>query len=159
VSDARWLEVHSDITASVEHFENSVALHRQGGFDRAGLDGYRATMALMHALQSGYTSLEGGLLRILEMLGEERPVGDNWHADLIRRVSMPRPGNRPEILTKELAHAADETRRFRHRAMHNYDSFDVRECAQTIDAARLLAAGLAEAVGAFQSAIDPPPGS
>jgi hypothetical protein len=156
VSDARWLEVHSDIAASVMHFENGVALYQLGGFDIAGLDGYRATMALMHALQSGHTSLEGGLLRILEMLGEERPVGDNWHADLIRRVSMPRPGNRPEILTKELAHAADETRRFRHRAMHNYDSFDVRECAQTIDAARLLSDDLVKAIGAFQRVIDPP---
>ncbi len=88
-------------------------------------------MALMHALQSAYTSLEGGLLRILEMLGEERPVGENWHAALIKRVAAALPGQRPAILGERLARAADETRRFRHPATHNYDSFQVQEATRT----------------------------
>jgi hypothetical protein len=53
-------------------------------------------MALMHALQSAHTSLESGLLRVLEMLGEERPVGEDWHAALIRRIAaIFRGGVRP----------------------------------------------------------------
>jgi hypothetical protein len=90
------------------------------------------------------------------MLGEERPVGDNWHADLIRRVAMPRPGRRPAVLGASLAAAADETRRFRHRATHNYDSFRVDECARTISAAELLRDGLQKAMIEFQNIIDPP---
>ena len=90
MSDARWFEVDSDIEAAVGHCLRSVELYRKGGLDAPGLDGYQAQMALMHALQSAHTSLEGGLLRILEMLGEERPVGENWHMDLIRRVGAAR---------------------------------------------------------------------
>jgi hypothetical protein len=156
VSDARWFEVDLDIRAAVDHFEKSIVLHQKGGFDDSGIDGYRAEMALMHALQSAHTSLESGLLRILEILGEERPVGENWHADLIRRVSTSLPGRRSPILQSALAQAATETRRFRHRAMHNYDSFEVQETSHTIDAAKALANGLAAEILAFKTMIDPP---
>ena len=155
MKDARWLEVDADIASAISHFEQSTALFRKGGFDRAGLEGYQASMALMHALQSGHTSLEGGLLRILEMLSEERPAGDDWHMALIRRVATKLPKRRPAILSAALSEAADETRRFRHRAVHNYDSFRVAEIGQTIRAAELLAARLKTEIEAFRRAIDP----
>ena len=154
--DARWLEVDADIASAVRHFEHSSALFRKGGFERPGLEGYQASMALMHSLQSGHTSLEGGLLRILEMLSEERPVGEDWHVALIRRVAAALPERRPAILSAELAAAADETRRFRHRAVHNYDSFRATEIGQTIRAADMLASRLKPEIGAFRDAIDPP---
>ena len=66
MSDGRWFEVDRDVQTAVRHFRQSVALYREGGFDAPGLEGYRATMALMHALQSAHTSLESALLRILE---------------------------------------------------------------------------------------------
>jgi hypothetical protein len=47
VSDGRWFEVDSDIEAATRHFQQSVALYREGGFDAPGLSGYRAAMALM----------------------------------------------------------------------------------------------------------------
>jgi hypothetical protein len=156
MSDARWFEVSADIEAAVRHFQQSVELYRKGGFEAPGLDGYQAEMALMHALQSAHTSLEGGLLRILEMLGEERPVGENWHADLITRVAAALPGRRPAIIGTPLAQAATETRRFRHRATHNYDSFRVHEATRTIEAAATLASGLQAEILAFRSIIDPP---
>ena len=156
VNDARWFEVDLDIRAAVDHFEKSIVLHEKGGFDDTGIDGYRAEMALMHALQSAHTSLELGLLRILEILGEERPVGENWHADLIRRVAATFPGRRPPILRSNLADAANETCRFRHRAMHNYDSFEVQQSSRTIEAAKALAGGLAAEILAFKTTIDPP---
>jgi hypothetical protein len=95
------------------------------------------------------------LLRILEMLGEERPAGENWHADLITRVGVALPGRRPAILPRDLAEAADETRRFRHRAVHNYDNFRVHEATRTILAAEALGNGLKDAIFAFRRAIDP----
>ena len=121
-----------------------------------GLDGYQAEMALMHALQSAYTSLEGALLRILEMLGEEKPVGENWHAALIKRVAAALPGQRPAILGERLAGAADEARRFRHRATQNYDSFQVQEATRTIGAAEMLANELRAEILIFRKIIDPP---
>jgi hypothetical protein len=90
------------------------------------------------------------------MLGEERPVGDNWHADLIKRVAASLPGRRPAILSVRLAHAADETRRFRHRAMHTYNDFQASEAAPTIEAAELLATNLAAEIRTFKEIIDPP---
>jgi hypothetical protein len=95
------------------------------------------------------------LLRILEMLSEERPVGEDWHMALIRRVATVLPGRRPSILSMELADAADETRRFRHRAVHNYDSFRVAEIGQTIRSAELLASRLKAEIQAFGQAVDP----
>ena len=156
MSDARWFEVEADIDAAIRHFRQSVELYRKGGFDAPGLDGYQAEMALMHALQSAHTSLERGFLRILEMLGEERPVGENWHADLISRVAAALPGRRPAIITTQIAEAATETRRFRHRATHNYDSFRVGEVSRTIEAAAALAGGLEADILAFRNIIDPP---
>jgi hypothetical protein len=156
MSDARWFEVNADIDAAIRHFGQSVELYRKGGFDAPGLDGYQAEMALMHALQSAHTSLEGGFLRILEMLGEERPVGENWHADLITRVAAALPGRRPAIISAQIAQAATETRRFRHRAAHNYDGFRVHEAIRTIEAAATLADKLRADILAFRSIIDPP---
>lgn len=109
-----------------------------GGFDQAGLRGYQAEMALMHALQSAHTSLENGFSRILELLGEERPIGRIWYADLIRRIAKDLPGSRPAILSPILAEAADETRRFRHRATHDYDAFESVDLKPTIRAADIL---------------------
>ena len=156
MSDARWFEVQVDVEAAIRHFRQSVELYRKGGFDAPGLDGYQAEMALMHALQSAHTSLEAGFLRILEMLGEERPVGENWHADLISRVAAALPGRRPPIVSTQIAEAATETRRFRHRATHNYDSFRVGEVSRTIEAAATLASGLEADILAFRNIIDPP---
>jgi HepT-like protein len=158
VSDGRWFDVDADIRAAVEHFERSVELDREGGFDAPGLAGYKAEMALMHSLQSGDTSLEGALVRILKMVGEEPPVGETWHADLIRRVAAAIPGARPAILSQAVAQAADETRRFRHIAIHNYDNFRYDVAGPTIRAAKLLAGRLTEEISAFKATIDPPGG-
>jgi len=156
MSDARWFEVKSDIEAAIRHFGRSVELYRRGGFDAPGLDGYQAGMALMHSLQSAHTSLEGGLIRILAILDEERPVGENWHADLIKRVAAALPGKRPPVLEGDLVSAAEETRRLRRQAFQNYHSFEVREATRTIRAAELLAAKLGSAVDRFRKIIDPP---
>ena len=40
-------------------------------------------MVFTHATQSGHTSLETTLLRILDPFGEEPPTGARWHAALI----------------------------------------------------------------------------
>lgn len=86
MSDARWTEIDDDVAAAAEHFGRAVELFAVGGFKRDGLDGYTARMAFMHAMQSGHTSLESALVRILGLLNEEAPSGREWHADLVRRA-------------------------------------------------------------------------
>jgi hypothetical protein len=80
MSDARWVDVEDDISSSVQHFSRSVEIFERNGFLGDDLSAYMARMALMQAMQSGYTSLEAGLERILEILGEEKPTGGaNYH--------------------------------------------------------------------------------
>ena len=116
----------------------------------------RRPRSARHALQSAHTSLESALVRILDMLGEERSIGDNWPVDLIRRVAASLPGRHPAILSARLADAADETRRFRHRATHTYGDFRAPDAAPTIEAAAALAKELEAKIRTFKGIIDPP---
>ena len=152
--DARWFEVDQDVAAAAGHLARSVELYDAGGFAGEDLDSYRARMAFMHAMQSGHTSLESALLRILNLLGEEAPSGRDWHADLIQRASRPIPG-RPAILPAAVAQAANETRRFRHVAMRNYGGFDPALARPAVQAARLLADGLPSVIVTFRQSMDP----
>lgn len=159
MSDARWIEVDDDVESACAHFNNAAMLFDQGGFDADDLSGYKARMALLHAMQSGHTSLEAALKRILVILGEESPAGDYSHAELIKRAarSIDTPDHaRPAILSGDLARAADESRRFRHRATHDYDNFVPTLAVPSIDAARFLASGLKTSIKSFRDLIDPP---
>ena len=93
MSDARWAEVEEDVAAAAGHLARSVELFGAGGFAGEGLEAYKARMAFMHSMQSGHTSLESALVRIMDLLGEEPPTGRDWHADLIRRDYRGRPRN------------------------------------------------------------------
>lgn len=157
MTDARWIEVEDDLDSACRHFGNAARLYDEGGFEADGLPGYKARMALLHSMQSAHTALEAALKRILEILGEELPVGDQSHADLVRRVArvVTAPGHaRPAILPGEVAR--DESRRFRHRATHDYDKFEPALAAPSIDAARRLAIVLKPCIAEFRDAVDPP---
>jgi uncharacterized protein YbaA (DUF1428 family) len=117
-------------------------------------DRYILEMAFMHAMQAAHTSLENGLLRILEIWGEEAPSGRQRHADLIRRVGRS-VGNRPVILEGRIAAAADETRQFRNVAARSYENFDQAKAAPAVAAAGLLVTELQPAIARFRQAIDP----
>lgn len=156
MSDPRWIDVHDDAALAAEHFRFAVALFEAGGFEDGGLEGYRARMAFMHAVQSGHTTLEGLLLRILDVLKEERPTGDKWHRDLIRRVCRDIAGSqaRPPILSEFLCEAIDETRRFRNLAVHNYDGFRADKASATVAAASLIAELLVAEITSFKEVAD-----
>jgi hypothetical protein len=169
MTDARWVEVEDDIRAACRHIRMAARLYDAGGFGdpevededlpEEDLDAYRARMALQHAMQSAHTSLEGGLKRILEILGEEVPSGQHSHADLVKRVSRPLalPGlERDAILAPEIVRDVNESRRFRHRAMHDYDNFEPDRATLSIDAARRLHAALLPCIEAFRNSVDPP---
>jgi len=169
MTDARWVEVEDDVRSACRHFRMAARLYDAGGFgdpdvededlEEEDLDAYRARMALQHAMQSAHTSLEGGLKRILEILGEELPSGPQSHADLVRRVSRPLALaglERDAILTPEIERDVNETRRFRHRAMHDYDNFEPDRASPSIDAARRLQADLLPCIETFRNSVDPP---
>ena len=152
MSDARWIEIEGDFQAACIHFARAAELYDAGGFDEAGLGGYRTSMAFLHAMQSGHTSLEAGLVRILNLLGEERPQGEYWHRDLLTRVCQPVEG-RDAILPPDLCDHADETRRFRNVATRNYDNFQISRADPAVDAARFIAARLPDCLSEFKARI------
>jgi hypothetical protein len=158
MSDARWTDVELDVENACKHFRNAAAILDGGGFDQDGLAGYIQEMALMHAMQSGHTSMEGALLRVLDILDEDKPTGDRRHEDLIRRAARPIAGSRarPAILSPDAAAAADETRRFRNKATRGYSSFVASRAAPALEAARHLVEALPRDVARFRQEIDPP---
>lgn len=153
MSDARFIDVEDDLAVAIRHFRMAVLLFEEGGFEGIDIVGYRASMALMHALQSGHTSVEAALVKALDILGEDPPHGGDWHATIIRRLSRERRDEfaRPAILSPELARDLDETRRFRHRAMHVYEGFDARLAAPAVEAAERLVTGLGAIVERLKS--------
>ncbi len=158
MSDSRWADVEHDAGSAERHFARAVQLYETGGFGGSGIEAYAAQMAFMHAAQSGHTSLESALVRILEILDEDRPAGENWHSDLIRRVCHPMtgPNARPSILSDRLCAAADITRRFRNRATRNYDNFDAELARPAVAAARVIADLFVVEVTAVRALVDPP---
>lgn len=154
MSDERWYEVESGAASAARHLGSAVRLYRAGGFDAPDLDGYRAAMAFQHAMRSGHTSPEAALLRVLDLLGEARPSGRDWHADLVRRASAALPTRGPLFDADEAA-AADRTRRFRRVAMRAYDGFQPDEAVRAVEAAERLAARLPAWVPRLRAALDP----
>jgi len=155
MTDARWLDVEDDLAGAVRHFREAARMYAAGDFTAPDPEGYRLAMAFMHAMQCGYTSTETALLRILDMLGEERPSGPDSHRALLTRVGRPTQ-DRPALVSAELARALEEARRFRHVAMHSYGDFDMARARRPVEAARLIADSLPGDIGAFRRRIDPP---
>jgi hypothetical protein len=153
VKDDRWLEIEDDFNGAAQHFGLAVQLFRRGGFTNEGIDGYAAGMAFMHSMQAGHTSLENGLKRILVIMNEDLPIGESWHADLIKRVSK-KTQKRPAILSKKTSDFADETRRFRNVAVRSYDSFLPQYADVSVCAAESLSVSLLPELNAFQALVD-----
>ena len=153
--DARWIEIELDFEDACEHFSGAVKLFEAGGFDKPGMDGYTVKMAFMHAMQSGHTSLETGLLRILDLFDEMRPHGEFWHKDLLNRACMD-VGDRIAILSPEICDKADETRRFRNLAVRSYNNFQIGPAKPATDAARILSERLTGYLRDFRMRMDPP---
>jgi len=96
----------------------------------------------------------------LTILGEEPPAGDQAHADLVKRVAKVVTVSgyeRPAILPADVACDVDESRRFRHRATHDYDNFDPALAAPSVEATRRLAKSLKPSIATFRELVDPSP--
>ena len=150
-----WDEIDRDIASALRHLSNGASLFRQRGFGGALPVEEIDEMAFMHMMQSGYTSFESALKRILLLIGEEQPQGSQSHADLLRRFRAAKAGDRPALLDERLFRAADELRKFRHVAMHVYDYLDHDRAALVVRDAETFLAGIGPALARFRAVIDP----
>lgn len=151
----RWSDIGRDLTSAKRHFASAVRIHRNSPGTVETEQGYDASMALQHAMLAGYTSFETALRRIMALIGEEMPVGPDWHATLLGRISHPIEERRPAILSADVSKAVAELMRFRHVAMHAYDSFDFGRADAAIQAAETFLALVDDEIAAFRAVIDP----
>ena len=96
-------------------------------------------------------------MRVLRILGEQPPTGEDWHKKLIERLSKSNGADhaRPALLSPAVAADLDETRRFRNRAMRSYGGFDARLAEPSLRAAKRLSTNLAVDVAHFKALVDP----
>lgn len=156
MSDARWTDVQDQVDRALGHFKGAIRLHSTSTFDDTE-PGKDAAMSLMHYMQSAHTSIENALERILDILGEEKPDGKDWHTLLINRLARPMTGEheRPALLDAQLATDLHETKNFRHRATRSYDDFDVSRAGPSLVAATRLLERLPSIVDDMKALVDP----
>ena len=151
-----WSDVDRDIASSRRHFEMGIALFADLREAEPGRGSYVGTMSFLHAMQSGYTSFEAGMKRLLALLDEPLPKGADWHKALVSRLSEPSPGSRPALLDEAtLRRAVNGLLRFRHVAAHVYDDFDEDRAALAVRYAETFLAGIGSALARFRAVIDP----
>jgi ribonuclease HepT-like protein len=156
VSDARWIEIRANIDSAVRHFTDARRFYDLGAAEADDEMEQMAAMAFMHAMLAGHTSLEEAFRRIMGLVGEEPPTGDNWHADIVKRMGLPLEGLRPAFLGPDLIAHVQQTRKFRHVAVHTYDDFSWRHARDAVDSAAIVAGSIRSALESFQRELDPP---
>ena len=159
MNSPKWVLVERDFRFAARHFQMAAAIHGgeagEPGEGRMGT--YVLAGAFMHAVQSGHTSLEAGLLRIFKTLGESPPLDvDNWHEATVDQAFTDVPG-RGTVLPPELFADVAETRRARNLAVRGYDTFAMGKSEATARAAGRLAKALPDALQRFIRRIDPQP--
>lgn len=102
MTEAGWDDVLWSVDSAIRHFEAAAAMSEDGPLGAGDATSYRNEMALMHAMQSGYTSFENALTRTLKLLDEDAPVGADRHRQLVERCGRPIQGTRPAILPREI---------------------------------------------------------
>ena len=82
-------------------------------------DGFE-TQGVALVLHDFYNAAENIFKRIASELGEGLPQCGEWHAVLLRNMTLRIPTLRPPVIRDETASLLDEFRRFRHRVRHAY---------------------------------------
>ena len=145
-----------DFQDACDYFSKSVEIFSKRGFEKPGIEGFEATMALMHSMQCGHTSLESGLVKILRLLGEPFAKEGHWHHDLIVQCGAD-TADRGAILDGDLVDHVQMTRAFRNIAERRYHRQFNPDLAQlAIRAGAILSNKLPACLEAFKLRIDPP---
>ena len=78
------------------------------------------TQGIALVLHDFYNAAENVFKRVALELGEGLPQGGEWHAILLRNMTLRIPTLRPPVIRDGTASLLDEFRRFRHRVRHAY---------------------------------------
>ena len=151
-----WSDIERDLASSQRHFTLAVEMFDEVHDAVPSREQYVRTMGFLHAMQSGYTSFEAGMKRLLGLLDEPLPMGPEWHKALLRRLEEPALGSRPALVEDPaLRRALHGLLAFRHVAAHVYDEFDGDRAALAAQNARVFLAGIGPALASFRAIVDP----
>lgn len=145
--DPRWTPIQRLRDAALDDLGLAISLW-DGHSAEGPVRGRRIEeKAIQKCLQDAYASIEQAMLRMLAYAGDPKPVGGNWHEDLLVMATNASRG-RPAF-GRHLHAELDELRRFRHVAVHGYIGFKLMRAAPAVDAGRRLLAELPAAFDAF----------
>ncbi|MBM4141000.1 MAG: hypothetical protein FJ242_05835 [Nitrospira sp.] len=83
-------------------------------------------------LHSFYEGIETIFEKVMDFTGEEKPSGQEWHREVIERMTLPIKRLRPEVISVDTAKKLDSYRTFRHKIRHIYGFMIVTENVITI---------------------------
>jgi hypothetical protein len=111
----------SEIENELAHLERIGAQveEARSRFGDTGPNGF-GIQGVALVLHDFYNAAENVFKRIASELGEGLPQGGEWHAVLLRNMTLRIPTLRPPVIRGETASLLDEFRRFRHRVRHAY---------------------------------------
>jgi hypothetical protein len=100
-----------------------------------------------------YQAIETAIERMVIAIDQERPVGDRYHFEMLRRAATVVEGLRPAIITKSLEQDLHALRSFHHVVRHAYGDFDYVRAAPNVEIAVRAARSALTEVTAFAQAM------
>jgi hypothetical protein len=113
-----------DITRIVQRIELTLEKALQSG-DDAYLD---AVALNLHGFYSGLEHIFEDIARTIE---SSLPIGEQWHHELLRQMTVDLPTIRPPVIRKETAVCLAEYLKFRHVVRHVY-TFNFRSSSREL---------------------------
>ena len=108
----------------------------------------RAAGSVIHDF---YTGVEKIFRRIATRVDQDLPTGEDWHVQLLQRMSVPLEEIRPQVIDEPLERNLEEYLRFRH-LFRNIYGFELRweRCQPLAERLHETFADLKEQIGDFK---------
>ena len=108
----------------------------------------RAAGSVIHDF---YTGVEKIFRRIATRVDQDLPTGEDWHVQLLQRMSVPLEEIRPQVIDEPLERNLEEYLRFRH-LFRNIYGFELRweRCQPLTERLHETFADLKEQIGHFK---------
>lgn len=118
ISEKSWKEIRKRFDSAINHWQKARLIMDEPNLYQSGFAGYTLKMAILHAMQCGYTSCEQGIHLIMRALNEDPPENDTA---FLERISAPIRGLRPAIFDIETTNIFELAQRFANLSEHMTD--------------------------------------
>jgi hypothetical protein len=110
-------------------------------------------LVIAQIIENTYTAVETALLRISQAF-ENNLRPDKWHADLLDKMLLPKPGTRPRVLSDDSHRLLTELMRFRHFKRYYLElDYDWEKLSYLISVMRRCLPLVRTELGAFRAEV------